>query len=123
MPQNQRIRFDDGQDRAPVKESRQLSQRETNRIGGATGLLLSFNIEPELFAQKQILGSLSMANSIITRRSVFGTALDSAASIHRNRTLQVNAGRQHLVQACIHSTPSAMLIKISLEIKELCLQI
>ena len=50
---------------------------------------------------------MSMANSIITRRTVFGTALDSAASIHRNRTLQVNAGRQHLVQACIHSTPSA----------------
>ena len=57
MPQHQCIRSDDGQDRAPVEESRQLSQRETNRIGGATGLLLSFNIEPELFAQKQILGS------------------------------------------------------------------
>jgi len=57
MPPNQHIRFDDGQDRAPVEESRQLGRRETNRIGGATGLLLSFNLEPELFAQKQILCS------------------------------------------------------------------
>src|SRR4030095_1938601 len=68
----------------------------------------ALNLVPETGAW--IIGDgedVSMANSIITRRSVFGTALDSAASIHRNRTLQVNAGRQHLVQACIHSTPSA----------------
>src|SRR5262245_49489043 len=37
-----------------------------------------------------------MANSIITRPSVFGTALDNAASIHRNQTWQVKDGRQHL---------------------------
>jgi len=50
---------------------------------------------------------LSMANYIITRPLVFGTALDSAASIHRTRTLQVNAGRHHLFQAGVHSTLSA----------------
>src|SRR5262245_23690304 len=51
--------------------------------------------------------NLSMANSIITRPSVFGTAPDSAASIHRNQTWQVKDGRQHLFQGCVHSAPSA----------------
>jgi hypothetical protein len=57
MPTDQCVRLNDGQDRAPFEESRELSQCEANGIGGAMGLLFSFNIEPELFAQKQTLGS------------------------------------------------------------------
>src|SRR5215813_8242495 len=45
--------------------------------------------------QTSLCWTHSMANSIITRPSVFGTALDNAASIHRNQTRQVKDGRQH----------------------------
>src|SRR5262249_14870690 len=36
------------------------------------------------------------------RASVFGTALDSAASIHRNQAWQIKDSRQYLFQACVH---------------------
>jgi hypothetical protein len=77
------------------------SMRSLGLIKGmsATGFLMS----DDSFGRHQ---NLSLANSIVTRRSVFGTALDSVASIHMNQTWQVNDGFQYLVQACLHSAPN-----------------
>jgi hypothetical protein len=57
MPAHQCVGLHNRKDRAPVEKSRQLSQCETNGIRSATRLTFSLNIKPELFAQKQILGS------------------------------------------------------------------
>jgi hypothetical protein len=70
MPTDQRVRLNDGQDRAPFEESRELSQCEANGIGSSTRLLLSLNVKPELFAQKQILGSSAVDDRRLRQKKV-----------------------------------------------------
>src|SRR5262252_2090381 len=97
-----------------------LTQERSNTIRRPDGYDDSFIFERKRFTwpggktlalwiipNVEVWQFVSMANSIITRPSVSGTALDSAASIHRNQTWEVKDGRQHLFQVCVHSAPSA----------------
>lgn len=59
MPTNQCIGLDDREGVPPVEETRKIGKRKTSGVGGASRLDLSLNVQAELFAEEQILGSNS----------------------------------------------------------------
>ena len=57
MPSNERRGPHDGEDPTPIDQSRQRYQRNPRRIVSPTGFHLPFDVQGQLFFQKQVLGS------------------------------------------------------------------
>src|SRR5262252_5989369 len=57
MPSNERRGLHDGEDPTPIDQSRQRYQRNPRRIVSSTGFHLPFDVQGQLFFQKQVLGS------------------------------------------------------------------
>jgi hypothetical protein len=55
VPTDQCVGFDHRQSASPVEETGQLSERKANGVRSALRLDLSFNVEPELFVEEEIL--------------------------------------------------------------------